>query len=41
MDHYVKGKNLEEEEVIPEDLISDLPENFHWYFRYKKRMDNE
>lgn len=33
MDHYVKGKNLEEEEVVPEDLISVLPEHFQWYFR--------
>ena len=31
MDHYVKGKNEEEEEVLPDDLAAVLPENFSWY----------
>jgi hypothetical protein len=31
MDHYVKGKNVEEEESLPEDLTTVLPENFTWY----------
>jgi hypothetical protein len=32
MDYYVKGKNVEQEEFVPDDLIANLPPNFTWYF---------
>ena len=34
MEFYEKGKNVEKEESLPEDLLSSLPTNLTWWFLF-------